>query len=168
MESGYAVYILDESIFPVAPYITYGWYPKGSRPIIKYQHKRNERYCVFGALNSEEFIYEFVEKFNSDTYALFLDKLLHIHNKIVIVIDSASYHVSKQMQEYYKKHKDNLHVVYLPSYSPELNPIEQSWRETKKFLSIKCWKNLKELKEQLISAFQQPFIMTPLYDYLIP
>jgi transposase len=49
---------------------------------------------------------------------------------VVIVIDNGPYHVSKNMQEFYAENGEHLHVEYFPSYSPELDPIEQSWRET--------------------------------------
>jgi len=34
----------------------------------------------------------------------------------------------------YADNKEGLHVEYFPSYSPELDPIEQSWRENKKMV----------------------------------
>lgn len=119
-------------------------------------------------MNGECFIYEFAEKFNSAVFQEFVYRLICQFKKLVIVIDHASYHVSNDMQRFYEEHKDRLHVEYFPSYSPELNPTEQSWREVKKWLAIRCWTNKDELKEQLISAFQQDFIMTPIYDYLLP
>jgi len=87
---------------------------------------------------------------------------------LVIVIDHAPYHVSNDMQSFYEEHEDCLHVEYFPSYSPELNPAEQPWIEVKKWLAVRYWINKDELKEQLISAFQQDFIIAPIYDYLLP
>jgi hypothetical protein len=51
-------------------------------------------------------------------------------------------------------------------YTAELDPVEQSWRETRKWLGIRYWVNKEELKEQLISAFEQGNVMVPIYDYL--
>ncbi len=70
------------------------------------------------------------------------------------------------MQQFYAENIEHLHVEYFPSYSPELDPIEQSWRETKKWLAIRNWDNKADLKEQLISAFQEDFVKVPIYDYL--
>jgi transposase len=159
---------LDESIFKIAPYITYGWFPVGSRPTIGYQHKRKEKHCVLGALNGNEFIYEFAETLNTIAFKKFVSRLICQFKKLVIVIDHAPYHVSKDMQRFYEDNKDCLHVEYFPSYSPELVPIELSWREVKKWLAIRCWRDKDELKEQLISAFQQEFVKVPMYEYLVP
>jgi transposase len=70
------------------------------------------------------------------------------------------------MQKFYEEYKEHLHIVYFPSYSPELDPIEQSWREAKKWLAIRYWENKSGLKQQLITAFQQGITMVPIYDYL--
>lgn len=111
-----------------------------------------------GALNSDHFIYELSDKF--------LLRLIDQFKKVVIVIDHGPYHVTKNMQEFFVENREHLHVEYFPSYSPELDPIEQSWRETKRWLAIRNWNNKADLKEQLISAFQQDFVKIPIYDYL--
>ena len=119
-----------------------------------------------GALSSKHFIYELSDKLNSDIFKNFLIRLIDQFKKVVIVIDHGPYHVSKIMQEFYKEHIGHLHVEYFPSYSPELDPIEQSWRETKKWLAIRNWNNKEDLKEELISAFKEDFVKIPVYDYL--
>lgn len=43
----------------------------------------------------------------------------------VIVIDNASFHRKKKLYEICKKYEVNL--IFLPPYSPELNPIEKYW-----------------------------------------
>ena len=85
---------------------------------------------------------------------------------LVAVIDQGPYHTSGDMQKFYEENKEHLHIVYFPSYSPELDPIEQSWREAKKWLAIKYWENKSQLKKQLITAFQEGITMIPIYEYL--
>lgn len=50
----------------------------------------------------------------------------------VIVMDNASFHRKGKLQEISKKH--NRRLIFLPPYSPELNPIEKFWAWLKKFL----------------------------------
>ena len=157
---------LDESIFPIAPYLTYGWFPVGSHPTVKYEYKRKEKHCVLGSLNAKHFIYEFAETLNSDIFKKFLQKLIYQFKKLVIVIDQGPYHVSYEMQKFYEENKEYLHVVHFPAYSPELDPIEQSWRAAKKWLAIRYWENKSQMKEQLVTAFEQDIVNVPIYDYL--
>ncbi|WP_394295706.1 transposase, partial [Candidatus Methanoperedens nitratireducens] len=69
----------------MAPYLTYGWFPVGSHPTVKYEYKRKEKHCVFGSLNAKHFIYEFAETLNSDIFKKFLQKLIYQFKKLVIV-----------------------------------------------------------------------------------
>ncbi len=160
---------MDESIFPVAPYLTHGWFKVGSHPTIKYEHKRDERHNVMAAMNSRNFVYHFSdENFNSQTFKVFLVNLILIFRKVVIVGDNAKYHTSNEMQEFYKENESCLHAIFFPSYSPELDPLETGWRETKKRIATRCWKNKDELKEELRLAFNEGIPMVPIYDYLLP
>jgi len=45
----------------------------------------------------------------------------------VIILDNASIHKSKKVKNYLKQHP-NIHLFYLPVYSPEYNPIELFWK----------------------------------------
>ncbi len=42
--------------------------------------------------------------------------------KIILVLDGAGWHKSKDLLI-----PDNMTLVFLPPYSPELNPIERLW-----------------------------------------
>jgi len=72
------------------------------------------------------------------------------------------------MQEFYREFQDYLHIIFFPSYSPELVPIETGWRETKKRLAIRLWRNKKELEEELRLVFKEGVPVVPIYDYLLP
>jgi len=168
-KKGFKVFFLDEAIFPVKPYITYGWFQKGIKPVVKYIHRRKEKHRVLGALSKDHFFYQFTEEnFNSDVFEKFLLSLLEKFGNIVIVVDQARYHTSYQMQTFYEQHEKHLHVVYFPSYSPELNPTEQVWRKVKRWLALTLWTNKEELKDQLICAFESDLAMVPIYEYLLP
>ncbi|MHC1587724.1 MAG: transposase [Candidatus Syntropharchaeia archaeon] len=52
-----------------------------------------------------------------------------------------------------KVKKLNIIPVFLPPYSPDLNPIEQIWRIIKRVLSPLFIKTLDELKEVISSSF---------------
>ena len=43
----------------------------------------------------------------------------------VIIMDNTSFHKGKELKELFEKHNHKL--VFLPAYSPELNPIENMW-----------------------------------------
>jgi transposase len=49
------------------------------------------------------------------------------NKEIVFILDNASIHRSKKTKEFLKRHK-NIHLFFLPPYSPEYNPVEIFWR----------------------------------------
>jgi len=57
---------------------------------------------------------------------LFLEEVSMRHPKefIVMIMDRAGWHTSKELRL-----PDNMHILYLPPYSPELNPVEYLWDE---------------------------------------
>ena len=48
---------------------------------------------------------------------------------------------------------DNLSILPLPPYSPELNPVEQLWQQLKqRYLSNRCFKNYEDIVEACCHA----------------
>jgi len=68
-------------------------------------------------------------KKNAQQFCEFLRQLLEAHSeqRLVLVIDNASYHHTRGIHELLDDHSDHVFVVWLPPYSPELNLIEGLW-----------------------------------------
>jgi len=49
------------------------------------------------------------------------------NQQIVIILDNATIHKSRKVKNYLKRHS-NIHLFYLPPYSPEYNPVELFWK----------------------------------------
>ncbi len=122
---------------------------------------------MFGALSNSNFWAQMTEeKCNWDTYLQFIKSLLKKGNKIVIVVDGAKYHFEKQrIQSFYENNKDRLIVIQLPPYSPDLNPIEQTWKKIKKWLAISVWATKEEFEMKLVEALNNPDFMVKMFDY---
>ena len=57
---------------------------------------------------------------------IFLEQLSKHYDKeeILLVCDGAGWHKSKDLVV-----PENIHIHHIPPYTPEMNPIEQIWRE---------------------------------------
>lgn len=51
---------------------------------------------------------------------------------ICIILDNARIHWAKMVKQ--RAEELNIHFVYLPPYSPDLNPIEFGWKDLKREL----------------------------------
>lgn len=44
-----------------------------------------------------------------------------------MVVDNVRYHHAKRLKPILEKYKNKIELIYLPPYSPDLNPIERIW-----------------------------------------
>ncbi len=62
---------------------------------------------------------------NSRTLIRFLRRLIKdADRKVFLILDNLRVHHSKPVKAWLEKHREEIEVFYLPSYSPELNPDE--------------------------------------------
>jgi len=74
----------------------------------------------------------------------------------VLVADQASWHKTPKL-----KVPSNISLVFLPPYSPELNPIEQLWRQLKHtWLANRCFKDYNDVLDSAAQAWRE-FVQIP-------
>jgi transposase len=74
----------------------------------------------------------------------------------VVIVDGAGWHTSDTTHQF-----DNVTLIKLPPYSPELNPIEQVWSWLRQHcLSNRVFKDYAEIVEQVSCAWNR-FISVP-------
>ena len=95
-------------------------------------------------------VQEFLNNSRSEAIGEFLEKIKETnraYKAIVIITDNFASHRSKLVRE--KAKELDIYLVYLPPYSPDLNPIEYIWRMIKRGLSLIFVKSLDELKKAI-------------------
>jgi transposase len=110
--------------------------------------------------NDEALFLKYTEtagKFNGANYVEFLQKILaETSSKIILVEDGAPYHGSQVVKDYVKKNSQRLHIERLPSFSPDFNPIEKLWKNTKRDAThCKYFETFEHLRESVVSAFER-------------
>jgi len=92
-------------------------------------------------------------KSGSESFLWFLTQLRQKTPKkeIVIILDNASIHKSAKVKSFLNRHL-NIHLFYLPTYSPEYNPVELFWKWLKpKVYGFSAFGGISEL----ISRFRK-------------
>ena len=92
----------------------------------------NQRQTIYGGITLDgETCYMTASKANDRSFIRYMDKLRHHFGKVAVVVDNAAYHNSGRVRRYLKKNNNIVKLIFLPPYSPFLNPAEWLWRNGK-------------------------------------
>ena len=112
----------------------YGWIKRGKDKELKSNGGR-KRVNINGAIDIDtlEMVTDFAKSINNASSLRLFKKFEAKHpktEKIHVILDNASYYISKWLKEKLNGSKIVLH--YLPGYSPNLNLVERLWKFFKK------------------------------------
>ena len=114
-----------EASFPRRSTLTYTWARLGQQPTVKTSGKR-KGYKDLGLIDCFTgcFFYGGQEgRLNSAAYIAFLTRVLeHTTQPVFLIQDGAQYHTSAETKAFFVQQAAGLHVVQLPTYSPDYNP----------------------------------------------
>ena len=159
------VWFWDESGFSLRVLRRKNWCKKGSRKKVR-GDRRKGRVNVMGGLrysDKKRFV-EFLDKGNADNFykvlKIFYQELINEWveagnqakdfgekgAKIVIIVDNASFHKKEEYIEKIEAEMPNLHLEFLPEYSPDYNLIELVWHSTKEYVANRLFTSIEELE----------------------
>jgi transposase len=138
----------DEARFGRMVRIRRCWSPAPMRPVVFNGYQREYTY-VYGALSPKDGCFDWMlsEKMNTAQMETYLGQVSasHPNEHIIMVVDGASSHVSKEL-----KKPENISLLRLPPYSPELNPCENIWDELReKLFPNRVYTSMEEVIKQL-------------------
>lgn len=133
------------------------WAPKGQTPVVRLPTNWH-KLSTIGAITSRGQFLQHTQSgaIKTTDVLTFLDHLLkHVTGEVVLVLDNAAIHKAKAVTAFVQS-ESRLSLVYLPPYSPELNPIERVWAYVKRnVLGNFCARTTRELKARLRFAWQR-------------
>ena len=158
------VWATDQHRVGLKPILRTVWARKGQRPIARVQHRFQWLY-VLGFVHpvSGRNAWQFASRINTATMSVALDAFARAvgagaTKRLVLVLDQAGYHTSPELVV-----PDGLHLVFLPPYSPELQPAEHLWPCSDEPLVNQHFPTLDDLEEALatrcVTLQQQPDVI---------
>lgn len=134
---------LDESGINRYIYRNYGRSLKGEKIFGEISGNRFARESFISALSNGKLLAPmcFQGTCNTELFNIWLRKVLipELNPGSVLILDNASFHRSQESKKIIES--AGCKFLFLPPYSPDLNPIE------------KCWANLKVKVRELLSQF---------------
>lgn len=134
------MYYADESGFDEYYSREYGYAPRGEKVIGKVSGRHFARTSIVAAKNGSEIVapFAFSGSMDGDLFEGWLEHVfvpvLKNPAKSVLILDNASFHrkcAIYDIADYY-----GFNVIFLPPYSPDLNPIEIFWANVKRRLRL--------------------------------
>ncbi|WP_086009782.1 IS630 family transposase [Natrinema pellirubrum] len=131
------------------------WFPRGTRPSVDLSGQRDWT-CLLGAIteDGDRFFSRFEEYVTADHAKHFILALCEeFEDDLLVVLDGAPYFQASAVTDLAAR--DDLAFVTLPAYSPELNPVEECWRQLQQALSNRFFDSLNELTTAIDTALDQ-------------
>lgn len=139
-----------------------GWSPIGVAPVQVTRFHQDRRYQIppaytqYGSILSR--VFQGIT--NSALFENFIEQLLHHYGrwpepKSVLIMDNAPLHCSERIEQICLE--AGVKLLYLPPYSPDLNPIEEFFAELKAFIK-KQWHEYEDNPQQYFRVFLEWWI----------
>jgi len=130
------------------------WAPKNQRAYDKKPSSRGSNISMAGAIKESgmQALYPYDGAVNSCKFINFIETKLwpKMSKDDVIIMDNCSTHHSKAVRACLKRLC--IEVLYMPPYSPELNPIEEAWSVIKRKLERKKARTIPDYVDGLLDA----------------
>lgn len=147
------IYCQDESRFGLLTLAHKALTRKGVKPLCHYQHRFDNTYLfgAFSPINGNHLILE-MPHCNSSNFQTFLEHLSKEDQEEfkIVILDNGAFHHAKSLII-----PHNIALLFLPPYSPKLNPAEKVWWIIKRELKMKLFKTIEELQEALSTAVKK-------------
>ena len=142
----------DESRFGLLPVIRRRISLPGIKPIAKVEEKYESVY-LYGAADprtGSSFFLEFSD-LTADCFQLFLDQFSEAFPESLnlLVLDNGRFHHAKSLEI-----PENIVLLFLPAYSPELNPIERFWQDLKAKVFLQTYETLEAMQTQITKSLR--------------
>lgn len=129
------------------------WCPKPLRPLVQAMVSQEYTYAYAAVCPADGRMDSLIlPSVNSACMQVFIEELAARYpgERIVMILDGAGWHRSAEL-----KLPVNLRLVWLPPYSPELNPVEHIWDDLReKYFYNRVFASLDALEDHLLAALQ--------------
>lgn len=156
-DDNWQVFTSDETGLQLEAEIRRAWLKKGKRTVVKTERTK-QRQNYLGFLNQKTGNCEVHQiKRGKQIYIIpVLEKLVakHSSKRICIIWDNATYHKGKLLREKLSKNQSlaRVHLINLPPYAPETNPIEHVWQYAKTKIANKQESDFEKTKSTFLSV----------------
>lgn len=150
-QAAIALWAQDEHRLGLLPVVRRVWAPKGQRPTARVE-RHYEWLYVYGFVRpgTGQSWWCLLPRVTTEAFALALAAFAHdegidAEHRALLVVDQAGWHVSADLAR-----PEGIDLVFLPAYSPELQPAERLWSLVDEPIANRAVATLDELEAMLV------------------
>ena len=110
---------------------------------------------LIGIMGEDVLYVRTVESTNSETFIDFLKDVRQKHPEFYMVLDNASCHKSRAVKECVEGTNGAIDLEFFPPYTPQLNQIENVWRDLKRRLAGRYFRSVDDLKKAIMGILER-------------
>jgi transposase len=142
----------DEHRLGLKPIVRKVWSPIGERPQVLVHQRYEWSYLyAFARPMSGEVHWLILPTVSAEVFSLALEHFAKevgagSRKRILLVLDKAGWHIAKKKLRV----PEGIHLEFLPSHSPELQPSERLWPLSNEGVANRHFEEIEELEEALV------------------
>jgi len=151
-DASWEIFASDEVRMELEAFTRRAWIKKGERTIVKVNRERIAQSYI-GFLNQKNFkchLYAMPWQNQKEVLKVFKQFLKkYPQKKICIIWDNAKWHKGKEIKKALEKGQllERVHLINLPPYAPDKNPIEHVWNTAKGKMANIQYDNFEAMKK---------------------
>jgi len=114
---------------------------------------------IFGCVCPEngKLVTDVADKGNTVTFFRFLIKTARAFagKKLYMVLDNVRFHHAKRLKPILERYKHRIELIFLPPYSPDLNPVERVWWLMRKMVTHNRWVQSMEKRIDIFNEWKE-------------
>jgi len=141
----------DEQRLGLKPIVRKVWSPIGQRPSVRVHQRYEWTYLyAFAHPESGEVHWLILPTVNAEVFSVALENFARevgagTRRRILLVVDRAGWHTAKKL-----KLPEGIHLEFLPSHSPELQPAERLWPLSNEGVANRHFEQIEDQEEALV------------------
>ena len=142
----------DEHRLGLKPIVRKAWSPVGERPPVRVHQRYEWTYLyAFARPNSGEVHWLILPTVNAAVFSVALEHFARevgagSSKRVLLVLDNAGWHTAKNKLVV----PEGIHLEFLPSHSPELQPAERLWPLSDEAVANRYFEAIEDLQEALV------------------
>ena len=146
----------DEARLGLKPVMRRVWAPVGKRPVARFKRGYKWTYLYgFVRPQSGEVYWLILPTVNVELFSMALDEFakevgVGKDKHVLLVVDQAGWHTGKEVEI-----PEGIHLEFVPSGSPELQPAERLWPLTNEGVANGLFEEIEQIEEALMERCMQ-------------